>query len=165
MYRRCGRDRADLRRNRAQGRGDLHTCRRATTGETIVDAVMPSPLAAQYLPRSGDSPGHAADAAEHNKTRAYFADHNCPGFTFRPVAVETLGRWGKGAMLFAREGVEGAGFQGHDRARALDNLFRAVAFDRVRWNSRILSFGVGLSTGATGRNCMPGSPVPTADWA
>ena len=164
LYRRCGRDRMNLQQNRTQGRGDIHTIRRAATGDTIVDVVMPSPLASQYLPRARGGPGHAADAAEQQKTRAYLADHNCPGYTFRPVAVEVFGRWGSGAMRFARESVDGAGFIGRQRALAFDNFCKAVAFERVRWNSRILTHGVGLSAAATGRNSVPGFSVPSPEW-
>ena len=66
-------------------------------------------------------------------------------------------------MRFVREGLEGAGFSGQERARAYDNVFTDVAFTRVRWNSRILTAGVGLSTSHTGRSHMPGLSVPSPD--
>ena len=128
---------------------------------------MPSPWASQYMhgaTNAATTPGHAARKAEERKAAQFCAHHNCPGFTFRPVAVEVLGRWGEGAMRFAREGIEGAGFQGREKQRAYDTLFKAVAFDRVRWNSRILTAGMGLATAHTGRNYLPGCVVPTADW-
>ena len=132
-----------------------------------MDLLMPSPWASQYMQggtNAANTVGHAARTAEARKVAAYRSHHNCVGFTFRPVGIEALGRWGEGAMKFAREGIEGAGFTGKDKQRAYDTLYKAVAFDRVRWNSRILTAGVGLSTAHAGRNHLPGCPVPNAHW-
>ena len=149
-------------RSHPHGRGDISTVIRPGPGHTIIDVTYINPLNPDVIHAAATRPGAAAARAERRKSQEYFRDHNCPGYQFRPFAVETFGRLGAGSMQVLREIVDATGFSGRQRQRMFDNAYRRTAVTRCRWNSKLLSAALEQSVARTGDSFMAGRAVPSA---
>jgi hypothetical protein len=94
--------------NRPQPRWDFHCNLRPGPGHVLADVSYIHPLAASYLRSTARTPGHAAALRDADKRRDYYADHACPGYAFRAVSFETLGRFSPGTMQFLSEATPAA---------------------------------------------------------
>ena len=65
------------------------------------DFTCPDTLAPSHIPHSSTAAGSAAGEAESRKISKYSA--LLPSFDFSPVAIETLGAWGPGALAFVKD--------------------------------------------------------------
>src|SRR4051812_13235653 len=73
-----------------------------TRGRALVwDFTCPDTLAPSYLANTSAVIGAAAAQAEETKNKKY--RHVAARFLFVPVAVETLGTWGKEGLAFVKE--------------------------------------------------------------
>jgi hypothetical protein len=96
--------------------------------------------------------------------RAYYADHNCPGYTSVTLSFETLGHLGAGTMQFLAQATNAA-FRDADYRRSLTfaNFYHQLSAVSCRYTFRMLSGAAGLHTASTGSSWLRGSLKPTPD--
>jgi len=152
--------------NRPSPRGALQCYLRPSPGRVRGDVSVIEPLASTYVAHAAATPGSAALRRDRDKRTAYFRDHDCPGYHFRPLSFESLGRYSPGAMQFLREAAHNAfpgAAAGRVRGRSLDNIYKQLSVLNCRYSSRMLTAAAGLSFARTGRGWMSGLVVPSAD--
>jgi hypothetical protein len=116
------------------------------------------------LQHAARNPGHAAALRDADKRRDYYADHDCPGYAFRAISVETLGRFSPGAMQFLCEANHAAFPQpGQQRAACFANVYRQLSVVQCRYQSRMLTAAAGLHIARTGSGWIRGAPQATPE--
>jgi hypothetical protein len=108
-----------------------------------------------YLCSAACTPGHAVALRDADKHRDYYADHACPGYAFRSISVESLGRFSfkisRSTMQFLYEATHAAFPQpGHQRAACFVNVYRQLSVVQCRYLSRMLIAATGLQTVRSG---------------
>jgi hypothetical protein len=150
--------------NRPQARWDLHCHLRPGPGHVLGDISFIHPLASSYVHLAARTPGHAAARRDADKRRDYYADHNCPGYMFRAISFETLGRYSPGAMQFINEVVHAAfPHPGYQRTASYDTLHCQLSVISCRYQSRMLTAAAGLHTARTGSSWIQGSASPSPE--
>jgi hypothetical protein len=130
---------------------DFHCNLRPGPGHVLGDVSFIYPLAASYLRSATRTPGHAAALRDADKSRDYYADHACPGYAFRAISFEALGRFRPGAMQFLCEATHAAFPQpGHQRDACFANVYHQLPVVQSRYLSRMLTAAAGLHTVRTG---------------
>jgi hypothetical protein len=150
--------------HRPQARWDFHCVLRPGPGHVLADVSFVHPMAASYVRQAARNPGHAAARRDADKRREYYADHNCPGYAFRPLSFETLGRFSSGAMQFISEATHAAfPHPGHQRAACFTTVYRQLSVVSCRYLSRMLTAAAGLHTASTGSSWIRGASQPSSD--
>jgi hypothetical protein len=150
--------------NRPQALWDFHCNLRPGPGHVLADVSFIHPLAAAYLRSAARTPGHAAALGDADKRRDYYADHACPGYAFRALSFETLGRFSPGTMQFLSEATHAAFPQpGHQRAACFANVYRQLSVVQCRYLSRMLTAAAGLHSARTGSGWLRGAPQATPE--
>jgi hypothetical protein len=80
------------------------------------------------------------------RRRDYYTDHACPGYAFRAICFETLGRFSPSAMQLLCEAFPQPG---HQRAACFANAYRQLSVVQCRYLSRMLTAAAGLHTART----------------
>jgi hypothetical protein len=148
--------------NRPQARWEFHCNLRPGPGHVLADVSFIHPLASSYIRSAARSPGHASALRDASKLRDCFADHNCPGYAFRAISLETLGRFCPGAKQFLCEATHAAFPQpGHQRAVCFANVYRQLSVVQCSYLSRMLTSAVGLHTAHTAFGWIRGAAALT----
>jgi hypothetical protein len=150
--------------NRPQDRWDFHCNLRPGPGHVLADVCVIHHLAASNLRSAARTPGHAAALRDADKRRDYYADHACPGYAFRAISFETLGRFSPGAMQFLSGATHAAFLQpGHQSAACFANIYRQLSVVQCRYLFRMLTAAAGLHTARTGSGWIRGAPQATPE--
>jgi hypothetical protein len=150
--------------NRSQARWDFHCNSRPGPDHVLADVSFIHPVAASYIRSAARTPGHAAALRDADKRRDSFADHICPGYAFRAISFESLGRFSPGAMQFLCEATHAAFPQtGHQRAVCFANVYRQLSVVQCRYLSRMLTVAAGLHTARTGSGWIRGAALPSPE--
>jgi hypothetical protein len=133
--------------DRPQARWDFHYNLHPGPRHVLADVSFNHSLAASFARSAARTPGHAAAFRDADKRRDYFADHNCPGYTFRAISFETFRQFSLGAMRFLCAATHAAFPQpGHQRAVCFVNVKRQLSVVQCHYLFRMLTATAGPNT-------------------
>jgi hypothetical protein len=153
---------APLTLKRPQAHWDFHCNLRPGPGHVLANFSFIHPLAASYLGAVAGTPGHAVILRDADKHSDYYAHHACPGYAFRAISFETLGRFSPSAMQFlcsvTRAAFPHPGHHAGQRAACFANAYRQLSVVQCRHLYRTLTATAGIHTTRTGLGWIYGVP-------
>jgi hypothetical protein len=145
--------------SRPKAHWDFHCNLHPGSDHVLADVSFIHPLAASYVHSTTRNPGNAAALRDADKRWDYFADHNCPGYSFHAISLK---RWRSSVPVPCNASAKPPKLlspqPGHQRAICFANVYRQLSVVQCCYLCCMLTPAAGLHNARTGSGWIRGTP-------